>query len=178
MSFIQFLNESTDLSTIKSLVKTEKVFIMMIGGAASGKNYIAHKHFSELKLVDIDQYTKELSGGDFELARKFVAKGNAMVRKELEKSFKSGQSVVNVATGSGANAVIKKLKMAKENDFKTVLILIDVNIPTVLKRQALRAKSGTQGLIPDWKIEKTNKEAKMNFNDIAKESDYSLIIKN
>ena len=41
MRFIQYLIEST----ITDINKSEKVFLLVIGGSASGKNYIFEKNF-------------------------------------------------------------------------------------------------------------------------------------
>lgn len=174
MKFRNFLSEST----ISGILKEGKIFLLIIGGSASGKNYIYQKNFSKIPLIDIDKITTELSGGDFEKARSFVSKAVSIANKDIEKYLEQGKSVAQVSTGSGDKAVINKFNKAKEYGFKTALILVDVDIDKSIKRNQERANSGKQGLIPDWKVEKTNAAAKDTYNKIKHLVDYSLIVKN
>ena len=165
-------------SSTKDILSSDKVFLLIIGGSASGKNYIHGKYFSKIDLVDVDEITKELSGGDFEKARKMVSKAISIANKEVEKYFQDGKSVAQVSTGSGDKAVSNKLKKAQEAGFETALVLIDVDVKKAIKRNEKRAAQGKQGLIPDWKVEKTNQAARETFNKVKSEATYSLVIKN
>lgn len=173
MSFREMLNESA-LSDIKN---SDKIFLLVIGGSASGKNYVYEKNFN-FDLVDVDAITKRLSGGDFEKARKMVSKAIAEANRELEDAFKSGKSIAQVTTGAGAKGVENKLKKAKEYGFETALLLVDTDWKVAYERNVKRAEDDKQGMIPDWKVEKTNKEARSTFNQLKKDVDYSTIIKN
>lgn len=174
MSFKDFLNENPK----KDILSSDKVFLLIIGGSASGKNYVHEKHFKKIPLVDVDAITTKLSGGDFEKARKLVSKAIAQANKDLESYYQKGQSVAQVSTGSGATAVINKLNKAKEYGFETALVLVDVDTNKAIERNQARASSGKQGLIPDWKVEKTNNAARETFNSVKSLVDYSLKIKN
>lgn len=174
MNFIQFLNESA----IADINNEDKVFLLIIGGSASGKNYIHSKNFSKIDLIDIDKITEKLSGGDFKKARKMVSKAISIANKELEKYFENEKSVAQVSTGSGAKAVINKFNKAKEYGFKTALVLVDVDVKKAIERNQERAKSGKQGLIPDWKVEKTNGAARETYNAVKNQVDYSVVIRN
>ena len=57
MSFHQFLPESV----IAEISREDKIFILVIGGSASGKNYVYDKNFS-FPLVDNDKIASDLSG--------------------------------------------------------------------------------------------------------------------
>lgn len=174
MNFRQLLTESS----VKDILSSDKVFLLIIGGSASGKNYIHNKHFSKIELVDVDEITKELSGGDFEKARKMVSKAIAQANKEIDKKLQDGKSVAQVSTGSGDKAVINKLNKAKEYGFETALVLIDVDVKKAIQRNQERAQAGKQGLIPDWKVEKTNNAARETFTKAKQYATYSTIIKN
>lgn len=173
MSFKTFLNESS----VNDIKNAEPVFLLVIGGSASGKNYIYNKNF-KFKLVDTDEITNRLSGGDFEKARKLVSTAVAEANRELEKSFSAGTSVAQVTTGAGAKGVENKLKKARSFGFKTALVLVDTDWKVAYKRNVKRSEDGKQGLIPDWKVEKTNKEARLTFKQLKASVDLSVIIKN
>lgn len=175
MRLKNYLNEA---DTIQDIITEKNIFIIIIGGVSSGKTYIYHKKFSMFPLIDIDDYTFKLSGNDWEKARKMVNKGIQMVKADLLKMFQNQTSVVNSGTGSNINGVAQKFKMAKENGMKTAIVLVDVDIKKAMKRNQERYEKGGRNLIPDYKVEKTNKNAKENFKTFAKMTDYSLVIKN
>jgi len=174
MDFKEYLYESV----ISDIVKDDRVLVLIIGGSASGKNYIHQQYFSKIDLVDVDAITKKLSGGDFEKARKLVAKATSIANKELESYYEKGKSVAQVTTGSGESGLINKIKKAKEYGFRTAVILVDVDVNKAIERNKSRAASGEQGLIPDWKVEKTNMAARETYNKVKKLADYSASIKN
>lgn len=174
MKFRDYLNESS----AADILKEDKVFLLIIGGSASGKNYIHKKFFSKIDLVDVDAITTKLSGGDFEKARSLVSKAISMASKELEQYYAKGKSVAQVSTGSGAKAVINKFNKAKEYGFKTALVLVDVDIKKAIQRNQDRAASGKQGLIPDWKVEKTNNAARETYNTVKDQVDHAIVIRN
>jgi len=164
---------------IKDILSEESIFILVIGGSASGKNFIFNKNFKNIELVDNDEITKELSGGDFEKARKLISKATSIANKRLEKAFKNHKSIGQVSTGSNQKGTENKLIKAKSFNMKTALILIDTDVEKAIKRNKERAETGLQDLIPEWKVQKTNENAKKTFNNInKKEINYKIIIKN
>jgi len=173
MGFETFLTEST----VQDVLNEPKIFVMIIGGVASGKSYIYEKNFKSLPLVDIDEYTKKLSNGDWEKARKFVAKAMQMVKVDLLNYFKKGESVVNTGTGGRINGVQHKLKAAVAEGFKTCIVLVDVPEEKALERNKSRSELGDRNLIPDYKVISSNKSARDNFKVFKKETDYSIRIK-
>ena len=176
--FRQFLNEGR-LSDV--LQNDQPTFILIVGGSASGKNFVHKKNFSHVPLVDVDEITKDLSGGDFEKARKLVSKAVAVANKELDKYFSSQRSVAQVTTGSNETGVVNKLKKAKSQGLRTALILVDVPAAVAVKRNQERAAKGEQGLIPDWKVEKTNEAARATYKAVSAMRDlvdFSTVINN
>jgi len=100
---------------LKKLIKQhKKVFVLICGGSASGKNYYASQ--LDLPIVDVDEENKKLNNGKVD-CRNTVSKAIQITKSKLEESFKKGESFVHVTTGSVLKFVENKLKMAKENGF-------------------------------------------------------------
>jgi predicted kinase len=154
------------LKEILESIKLESTFVLIIGGSASGKNYIYNKNFKNIPLVDNDQLTKELSGGDFEKARKLISKATAIANKRLTSAFEKKESICQVSTGGNQKGVENKLIKAKDYGMKTLLVLIDSDIKLAQKRNQERSNAGEQGLVPDWKVEKSNIKARETFNNL------------
>lgn len=174
MNFLEFINEGT----IQSILSEKPMFLLIIGGSGSGKNYVYNQNFSSIELVDTDKIIKKLANGDYEAARKYVSKAVAIANKMIEAKLKLGESVAQVTTGSGAKALVNKINKAKEYGFKTAVVLIDTNVNKAIKRNQERAAKGDQGLVPDWKVQKTNEAARESYNIVKDVADISLVIKN
>lgn len=172
MSVHQFLSESV----IAEISREDKIFILVIGGSASGKNYVYDKNFS-FPLVDNDKIASDLSGDHDERLR-LVSECISIANKSLERSFTSGESVAQVSTGSNSIAVLNKFKKARAHGFKTALILVDTDPEVAIKRNHLRASQGTRGLVPDWKLQKTHACARETFSKVRSTVDYALAINN
>jgi predicted kinase len=169
-----FRNLVTEAS-VKDLIKEENIFIIVIGGVASGKSYFIDKNLRKnFPVVDIDECTEKESGGDWEKARKMVSKCIKKVEKELQDYFKRGESVVNQGSGASIPGVRNKLQWAKDAGMKTAIILVDVDLKTALKRNQERADKGDRNLIPDYKVEKTNTNARENFKEFSKIADIAI----
>lgn len=166
--------------TLKNMKSQKDIFILIIGGSGSGKNYFYEKNLKNIPLVDNDAITKKLSGGDFEKARKLVSKATSIANKMLTDAFNEKKSVCQVSTGTNEKAVFNKFKKAKDAGMKTGLILIDADINDAQKRNVNRASGGKQGLVPDWKVEKTNIAAKKTYKNIKNNNvvDFAFIAKN
>ena len=57
-NFYNILSESS----IADIAREKKIFVMIIGGVASGKSFVYEKYLKHLPLLDIDKYTFKLSG--------------------------------------------------------------------------------------------------------------------
>jgi predicted kinase len=165
-------------SSVKELLKEDHIFIMVIGGVASGKSYFIDKNLRKhFPVVDIDECTEKESNGDWEKARKLVSKCIKITEDKLKDYFKRSESVVNQGSGASIPGVKNKLTWAKEAGMKTAIILVDVPLETALKRNQERANKGDRNLIPDYKVEKTNTNARENFKEFSKIADYSIKVK-
>jgi predicted kinase len=173
MNFFNFLSESV----ISAIKKEQKIFLLVIGGTASGKNYVYEKNFN-FELIDVDKIAYDLAGGDLEKTRPMLSRAIALANKELEKSLSEGKSVAQVSTGAGVKGTQNKIKKAQSFGFKTALVLVSTDPKVAQERNQERAKVGAQGLVPDWKVQKTNDEARETFNLLKTSVDYSTVINN
>lgn len=173
MNFRSFLSESV----ISDIKKEQKIFLLVIGGTASGKNYVYEKNFS-FDLVDVDKIAYDLADGDLDKTRSVLSRAIAIANKELEKSFLAGKSVAQVSTGAGAKGTQNKIKKAQSFGFKSALVLVSTDPKVAQERNQERALAGAQGLVPDWKVQKTNAEARETFNLLKASVDYSAVINN
>lgn len=174
MKFREYLNEST----IKEILSKDNIFIMIIGGAGSGKNHIYRKYFSHLPLFDVDEYILKLSGGDPQKAGKFVSQAIKELESDLKNNLMKRNSVVTMGTGKSVHGVQNKFKFARDAGKEIAIIRVDVAPKVAFERSQARAQKEQRAEIPLYNIEKTNKMAKLNFRSFAKLADYSLIIKN
>jgi len=152
-------------------------FILVMGSAGSGKNYIAKQNLANVPLVDIDKYMADFaSGGGDE--RKFISNAVHKANAELKKYFENSESVLQVTTGANYKGASNKLKLAKSYGLKTAVIYVDAGLNTSIKRNQDRAVKGDQRLVPDWKVEKTYTESKKNFKELKQEADISFKVRN
>jgi len=170
MNFIEFLSEGT----LTDIAHEKKIFIMIVGGVASGKSYFYDKHFSHIKLIDIDKYTEKAADGDWEEARKQVGPMIKKVESDIRDHFKTGVSLVNTGSGASTAGVLNKFKWAKEAGYKTAIVFVDVDVKTAQKRNRKRAKDGDRNLIPAYKVQRTNEDARKNFNTFRKAADFAV----
>lgn len=167
-------------ATLKAAAETHGVFVLIIGGSGSGKNFIHSREFPEIPLVDTDKIVKDIAGDDADLARKSVSRAVHDANRELRKYFSRQESVAQVSTGSGFKGAFNKLQKAKDSGLKTAVVLVDSDPNEAIERNRRRAAAGEQFLVPDWKVKKTNLSAKETFRDLENSEvvDYSFAIKN
>lgn len=160
--------------------RTHAVFVLIIGGSGSGKNFIHSREFPGIPLVDTDKIIRDIAGDDAELARKSVSRAVHTANRELRGYFSRQESVVQVSTGSGFKGAFNKLQKAKELGLKTALILVDSDPQKAIERNRERAGAGEQFLVPDWKVKKTNQSAKETYRDLKDSEvvDYPVVVKN
>jgi predicted kinase len=148
---------------LKKLIKQhKKVFVLICGGSASGKNYYASQ--LDLPIVDVDEENKKLNNGKVD-CRNTVSKAIQITKSKLEESFKKGESFVHVTTGSVLKFVENKLKMAKENGFFVIYIHVNTTLKQARLNNKERVKNGGHGsTIPDWKFRTTKIQSNYIFN--------------
>ncbi len=136
-------------------------FVVVIGGSGSGKNYYVEHHpvYSRYTLIDVDPPAG--AGGD---QRDQLAKRIAGMKNELTRALGEGVDIVHPTPGAGLSALRNKLNLARKFGYETVLILIDTDPRIAAGNIRQRVSGGGHGAgIPDWKVEKTNAEARANY---------------
>ena len=172
------LSKIIENSIIDDINNTSPIFVMVIGGSASGKNYIYEKYFSNIDLIDNDKITLKLAGGDVSKTTDYISQAIKIANKDLEEHFKNHISVGITSTGASTKGALNRLEKAKSYGFKTAIVLVDTDVKTALKRNKERAKSGSQKLVPDEKVIKSNEKARETYKQASKITDFSLVIKN
>jgi predicted ABC-type ATPase len=175
-TFEEFLNESK--ITLADLDSTDigPVFIIVCGGPASGKNTVFNSHFPNMPLVDMDEITFKLSGGDFEKRTKILNKAIGVANKEIDGYLKQGVSFGQVTVGGSVKTIQNKVDKAHSMGYSVAVVLIDVNADTAIKRMNKRAKIGKQSSIPEWKVIKGNERARETYR--AVKADYNIKVNN
>jgi predicted ABC-type ATPase len=136
-------------------------FVIVMGGSGSGKNHFIshHSKYSSFKLIDVDAMRDDLSTNI------------SSIKPALTEAMKLGVDIAHPTTGAGNLAAItNKFKMAKDFGYDTTLILIDTPVEISMKNVKKRFSAGGHD-VPTWKIQKTNEEARKNF-DLASESQF------
>ncbi len=174
--YIREAISKVQISDLKELAEKEPTFIFMVGGAGAGKNFVFNKYLKGLKLIDIDEYTAEF-GKEFNTdPRKQVSRATARSKKELLDAFKNKQTIVQMGTGNNIESSSNKFKWAKDAGMKVVVLLVDVEPETALKRNKERHAGGEQRLVPDDKVIRTVEVSKLNTVKYGKDENVESVI--
>lgn len=160
--------KTVNLGFIKSIPRMDGDFyIFIMGGSASGKNYFYEKNLGRMPLVDVDAFTKKLSKGDDSVRGQYVAKAIHMVNKDIDQKLVDRQSFVQTGTGANYKGLYNRLKKAKDAGFNVVVILVETDVETVIKRNEKRVKSGGHGAtLSVEKMKRTREYAAENFKKL------------
>lgn len=142
-------------------------FILVMGGAGSGKNYYISQKFPNFTLIDVDAIKGDVGVG---------AAINA-IRPMMEKAFAAKKNVAHPTTGSNLKAQQNKLALAKQAGYSTMVVFIDTPIERALEQVRKRYREGGH----DVEIEKiisSNKKARENFDALKGVADSSLVHRN
>lgn len=149
------------------IAKSKKpIYVVVAGSVGSGKSYVAKRDLKGIKTIDPDAFTMELGGGEYDASN--VAKSMAMVKKEAEEMFKSGQSFLQQGTSANLQSTINKLKKAKQSGFRTVLFYVDTDIEQAMKQVEKRVGDGGHGSTIDLKkVTNTSNGARLTFRALS-----------
>jgi predicted ABC-type ATPase len=141
-------------------------FILVMGGAGSGKNTYISKHFPTYKLVDVDAIKSEL-GLDAAMAQ---------MKPTMLAAFMNGANVAHPTTGSHLKGQENKIKLAKEHGYVVRLVLIDTPPEVAMGRVRERVRNGGHDVEID-KIVASNLKARENFGVLKNMVDFSEVIR-
>lgn len=174
MSITSFYNhyiisESTkiDLDQINN-IKDDKLFVSVGGGIGAGKSFLT-KRTVELPIIDVDDYVSEVGGGEYNRAN--LGAGRSKFNKALNRALEGDRSFVHMGTNQNVNATRKRLQKAKENNFTTVLVLIDTKPEIAAKQAQKRVETGERNPIPMERIIQSHKDALNTFETLIKDND-------
>lgn len=142
-------------------------FVLVMGGAGSGKNYYIRNNptLNNYTLIDVDEIKKTV---ELSLAIK-------QTKEELVKAFNQKLDVVHPTTGSNFKGNFNKIELAKKNGYKVVVILIDTPIEQAIKNVSTRVSKGEHNVERDAIIA-SNQKARANFEQLSQYADKSIVI--
>lgn len=130
-------------------------FVIVIGGAGSGKNYFIEHNpiYSKYHLVDVDAMK---AGMDTNTAIK-------QIMPSLLSAFEKRENVVHTTMGINLKGQENKIKLAKEHGYNVSLIFIDTNPDVAVAQVRNRVRQGGHDVSIE-NIVSSNKKARENFN--------------
>ena len=140
-------------------------FVLVMGGAGSGKNTYIFQHFPTYKLIDIDAVKDEL-GLDVAMAQ---------MKPTMMAAFMHGTNVAHPTTGSHLKGQQNKVALAKEYGYFVKLILIDTPPEVAMGRVRERVRNGGHDVEID-KIVASNAKARENFGVLKNMVDMADIV--
>ena len=130
-------------------------FVLVMGGAGSGKNYFIEHHptLSHYTLIDVDAIKGKMG---LDLAMKSI-------KPSMIAAFDSKKDVAHPTTGAHLKGQQNKIAIAKQYGYTVTLILIDTPIEQAIEQVRKRRREGGHDVGLE-KIVETNKKARENFN--------------
>ena len=161
-------SKEVNYNQLSTIVKNSKkpIYILVAGSVGAGKNFVVNKHLPAVDTIDPDKFTMELGKGIYD--GKNVSKSMAMVKKAVQERIANKKSFLQQGTSANLQSTINKLKQAKDNGFKTVLLYVDAPIDQALKQIEQRVSKGGHGATIDRKkVENTSNGARLTFRALS-----------
>ena len=154
----EFINEG---------VNTEPQFVLVIGGAGSGKNwYIRHDPIaSAYKLIDVDAIKSDL-GLDVAIKQ---------VKPMLQSAFERKENVAHPTTGSNLKGQQNKIALARRYGYKVTVVLKSTPIEQAIANVRKRHREGGHDVEIDAIIN-SNKRARENFEVLKNLADDAIVV--
>ena len=142
-------------------------FILVMGGAGSGKNYyIAHDPVaSSYRLIDVDAIKGEM-GLDAAIGA---------IKPMLQGAFTNKENVVHPTTGSHLKGQQNKIALARQNDYKITIVLVDTPVAKAIEHVRKRHRAGGHDVEIDA-IVNSNKKARDNFEALKGLADEAIVV--
>lgn len=142
-------------------------FILVMGGAGSGKNYyIAHDPVaSSYRLIDVDAIKGEM-GLDAAIGA---------IKPMLQAAFANKENVVHPTTGSHLKGQQNKIALARQNDYKITIVLVDTPVAKAIEHVRKRHRAGGHDVEIDA-IVNSNKKARDNFEALKGLADEAIVV--
>ena len=142
-------------------------FILVMGGAGSGKNYyIKHDPVaSSYKLIDVDAIKGEM-GLDAAIGA---------IKPMLQAAFNDGDNVAHPTTGSNLKGQQNKIALARQYDYKVTIVLVDTPIDQAIAQVRKRYREGGHD-VELAAIVNSNKKARENFEALKGLADDAIVV--
>ena len=142
-------------------------FIIVMGGAGSGKNhFIEHSPtLSKFRLIDVDAIKKELSLND----------AIKQIMPTIKSAFENQENVVHTTMGVNLKGQENKIKLARQFGYAVSLIFIDTPAEVAVGQVTNRVRQGGHDVSID-NIVASNKKSRDNFNILKSLVDASKIV--
>ena len=159
-----FISINTDMREYEF---TSPSFVIVMGGAGSGKNYfIEHDHtLSTYSMVDVDSMKLKMP----------LSQAISAIKPELERYFQAKTNVVHPTTGANIKGQLNKIALAKQYGYRIILILCDTDPEVAVQRVAKRVAAGQHDVEHDVIIA-SNQKARANFEQLKAHVDQSRVI--
>lgn len=142
-------------------------FVLVMGGAGSGKNHHISQNYPQYKLIDVDEVKAELG----------LNAAIGSIKPMLVKAFERKENVAHPTTGTNLSAQQRKIALAKEYGYAVTLVLIDTPAHAAISNVRDRVQQGGHDVSLE-KIVSSNKIAKENFYVLAPLADEYQVVAN
>lgn len=141
-------------------------FVLVMGGAGSGKNYfIEHDPtLRSFKLIDVDAIKGEMG----------VSNAVSSIKPMLTSAFERRLNVVHPTTGSNLKGQENKIALARQYGYHVIVILRKTDPLDAVANVAKRASAGGHDVEYD-KIVQSNQRARENFASLQRLADESYV---
>lgn len=139
-------------------------FVIVLGGAGSGKNYFISNNYPNYTLIDVDAI--KVSSG--------TTAAISQIKPMLQAAFEKGINVAHPTLGTNIVGQQNKIKLAQHYGYNVKLVLIDTPVEQAMKQVLNRVKAGGHDVDPS-KIEFSNKRSRETFDAIKQMADQSEV---
>lgn len=142
-------------------------FVLIMGGAGSGKNHFISTNpvYSKYNLIDVDAIKGELG----------VATAIKQIKPLLTQAFEQRQNIAHPTTGSNLKAQQNKINLAHEYGYNVTLILINTPIDRAIDQVRNRVRKGGHDVQID-RIVSSNKNARENYDSLSAIADVAKVV--
>ena len=142
-------------------------FILVMGGAGSGKNYFISHHpvYSNYMVIDVDALKGEFGLDD----------AMKQMKPLMQSAFKRQVNIAHPTTGSHLKGQENKIALAHEYGYSVTLVLINTPLERAMAQVNQRALNGGHDVKTDAIIN-SNKRARENFEALKFIVDHSIVV--
>jgi predicted kinase len=151
---------------IMNLNELKPQFVLVIGGAGSGKNYYIESTFPNYTLIDVDAIKGQVG----------VGAAINQIKPAMIAAFEQKVNVAHPSTGSNLTAQENKIRLAHQYGYVVTLILVDTPVETAIKQVRERYRYGGHDVAID-KIISSNNKARENFRILKDFADRAATIR-